>query len=98
MLSLLKSWYAPSFVHDGMRFLSYWFDARLSNLNSGNDIMSESFATWQRPFPPDLKCNVDGVISQHGQRVGMGCVVRDLDGAFVAARCYSVSSSLLNPM
>ena len=43
---------------------------------------------WQKPPEKWLKCNVDAAIFKSKNHIGLGCVVRDDAGCFVAARSH----------
>ncbi|XP_024177882.1 uncharacterized protein LOC112183776 [Rosa chinensis] len=50
---------------------------------------------WKAPNPGKVKINVDGAYQVESRRGGVGCVIRDSDGSFVArqARPYTLLTS-----
>ncbi|KAH9750457.1 reverse transcriptase domain-containing protein [Citrus sinensis] len=45
---------------------------------------------WEPPLAGRLKCNVDAAMFASRGYIGLGNVIRDSNGAFVAARCCSI--------
>ncbi|KAL9418350.1 hypothetical protein AB3S75_041205 [Citrus x aurantiifolia] len=43
--------------------------------------------SWERPKFGWVKCNVDAAVFESQRRFGLGCVLRNSDGCFLAARC-----------
>ncbi|XP_024042737.1 uncharacterized protein LOC127899877 [Citrus sinensis] len=45
---------------------------------------------WETPLGGRLKCNVDAAVFDSRGQIGLGSVIRDSTGAFVAARCRCI--------
>ncbi|KAH9661644.1 rnase h domain-containing protein [Citrus sinensis] len=59
-----------------------WNDKFGSVQQVGNGAVS-----WERPRFGWVKCNIDAAIFESQRRFGLGCVLRNSDGCFLAARC-----------
>lgn len=44
---------------------------------------------WERPHVGWVKCNVDAVVFSSQSKISFGCLVRNSDGTFLAAKCDS---------
>ena len=49
--------------------------------------LAHGAVSWERPKFGWVKCNVDAAIFESQRRFGLGCVLRNSDGCFLAARC-----------
>ena len=72
-------------VFSAMKFLYDWVQAKLLTDGAVNGNQVENRATkWQKPHPSFLKCNVDAAFLSSYQRTGVGMILRDEAGQFVA--------------
>lgn len=42
--------------------------------------------TWKKPHAGFMKCNIDAYIQTNDQRIGLGMIIRDITGNFIAGR------------
>lgn len=74
-------------VTSALDFLCSWAEARNLNLSSSNPSPRlEELVHWKKPLAPFVKCNVDAAIFQWENAMGVGIIVRDADGHFVACK------------
>ncbi|XVF71911.1 hypothetical protein PTKIN_Ptkin12aG0078100 [Pterospermum kingtungense] len=55
-------------------------------LGSLDQALKGSCMRWHKPPNSYLKCNIDAAIFSDSLSTGLGCIVRDSNGAFVASR------------
>ncbi|XP_015382113.1 uncharacterized protein LOC107175236 [Citrus sinensis] len=58
----------------------YYVDAEVHKLAHGA-------VSWEKPEFGWVKCNVEAAVFASQGRIGLGCVIRNSDGGFFAARC-----------
>ncbi|KAK6128265.1 hypothetical protein DH2020_037992 [Rehmannia glutinosa] len=81
-----KSNSAAMVVNYASSFLIQWESAQQVEIGDWRIKSRDGAAVWNKPKQGELKCNVDGAIFSHEDRVGYGCVVRNFKGEFVAAK------------
>ena len=69
-----------------MNYLFDWLHARQCQDLSSPPASFVDNSIWQRPPTRMLKCNIDGAIFQNSNSIGVGMILRDDTGSFVAAR------------
>ena len=72
-------------------FLYQWHTARKHQfLVSQSSNAGHGAVCWETPPRGRLKCNVDATVFDSRGQIGLGSVIRDSTGAFVAARCRCI--------
>ena len=66
--------------------LTAWQIARREQSNNARDGVVNRVQKWRKPQVGWLKCNVDAAIFNQLGVIGLGCVIRDEYGSFVAAK------------
>ncbi|KAL8132597.1 hypothetical protein AgCh_008176 [Apium graveolens] len=56
--------------------------------------MNSSARRWSPPPQGWVKANIDDVVFEEEGFIGVGCIVRDVDGGFIGARNHRVSVSM----
>nr|GME05468.1 uncharacterized protein LOC109186242 [Ipomoea batatas] len=72
-------------LHNAKSFLEEWRMAASSGLQV-SDASRREDVSWSKPQHGFLKMNVDAAINSEHARMGFGCVIRDANGCFVAAK------------
>ncbi|XP_019195631.1 PREDICTED: uncharacterized protein LOC109189292 [Ipomoea nil] len=76
---------AEQLVRNAKGFLKEWTDAKGLKF-SPQQGLPEPNQKWTKPQPGLLKMNVDAAINIQEAAMGLGSVIRDEDGKFIAAR------------
>ncbi|KAH9792028.1 putative reverse transcriptase/RNA-dependent DNA polymerase [Citrus sinensis] len=72
-------------------FLFQWQSVRKNQfLSSQPSTVGHGAICWEPPQAGRLKCNVDATMFASRGYIGLGSIIRDSNGAFVAARCCSI--------
>ena len=77
-----SSWTFNAAIHT----LIQWQHARLHPIPQGLNRAISSPVRWTKPASSWVKCNIDAAVFNQIQCIGIGCVVRDENGAMVIAR------------
>ncbi|KAH9777775.1 RNase H domain-containing protein [Citrus sinensis] len=56
-------------------------------VDAGVQQLAHGAVSWEKPEFGWVKCNVDAAVFASQGRIELGCVIRNSDGGFVAARC-----------
>ncbi|XVE87983.1 hypothetical protein DITRI_Ditri19aG0031800 [Diplodiscus trichospermus] len=88
---------ARSAVYSALDFLCNWLEARNQHqdtLSTYSNSVTEH--RWRKPYHPAFKCNLDAALILQENSVGMGMVLRDSSGSFVACKTL-ISPGLYAP-
>ncbi|XP_031099793.1 uncharacterized protein LOC116003991 [Ipomoea triloba] len=69
-------------VDEAVVFLDAW---RTIHNTNGEENVTTTVHTWKRPHFGKLKLNVDAAFDATKKRTGLGCILRDEEGKFIAA-------------
>lgn len=78
-----------------MNLLQDWREAQ-RNYRTTNTQGEAELRVWSVPPVGWVKANVDAAVFQDGT-IGIGCVIRDMHGQFVCARCRKVAGACKAP-
>ena len=84
-----------STLNSSSHLLHYWQSLRKQVLFADVDESSlvHGVVCWERPHVGWVKCNVDAAVFSFQSKSNFGCVVRNSDGTFLAAKCDSFAGS-----
>ncbi|KAK3188632.1 hypothetical protein Dsin_028193 [Dipteronia sinensis] len=72
-------------THGFNPLLSKWQSAQVISISDDLPSADNGLVRWKRPRFGWVKCNVDGAVFSHLNRLGFGWVIRDVDGQMLAA-------------
>ncbi|KAK2644588.1 hypothetical protein Ddye_019783 [Dipteronia dyeriana] len=75
----------PSLLNLASSFLFQWQSAQVTSIGDDLPSADNSLVCWKRPRFGWVKCNVDGTVFSHLNRLGFGWVISDADGQMLAA-------------
>ncbi|XP_031106785.1 uncharacterized protein LOC116011363 [Ipomoea triloba] len=78
-------------IHSSLTFLTNWkaaYDPMLTTQGSGGRLLK-----WKAPSPDRLKMNTDIAMDIHHNIMGLGWVLRDHHGMFLAAKAMQISGN-----
>ncbi|KAH9684396.1 reverse transcriptase domain-containing protein [Citrus sinensis] len=74
------------------QFLYQWQAAKrqVFDINDDTQRLVHGALCWEKPKFGWVKCNVDAAVFASQGKIGIGCVIRNSQGGFLAARCVEV--------
>ncbi|KAK6123613.1 hypothetical protein DH2020_042645 [Rehmannia glutinosa] len=81
-----KSKAATSILNFASSSLLQWESAQQIELKDWRIKSGDGAIAWSKPRMGEFKCNVDGAVFAREQSIGFGCVIRNHQGRFIAAR------------
>jgi hypothetical protein len=79
-------------IQQGLTSLQEYNDANRLPPSSSDSSAPTEKQRWQKPLPGIIKINWDAAINSQNQRMGVGILVRNDEGAVLAAVCATVPS------
>ena len=79
------------------QFLYQWQAAKqqVFDINDDTHKLVHGALCWEKPKFGWVKCNVDAAVFTPQGKIGIGCVIRNSQGGFLAARCVGVWQEIL---
>ncbi|XVE69662.1 hypothetical protein DITRI_Ditri10aG0008600 [Diplodiscus trichospermus] len=83
-------------THLAINLLGNWLNARnRDQIRFSSPRMPGSCNRWRKPDPPMLKCNLDAALIQQANSTGLGFILRDASGSFVACKTLTYPGLLI---